>query len=234
MITFLLNFIAPKKCVHCKKYGTFFCEECKNKVLKQEPYCYICKKPSLHFWIHTACKKQNRPLSSVDKIIVYGHYNGSILKKVIQWIKFYKKKELVSDLGNILSNALRENESLMDKNKYVLVSPPMHFLRRWKRGYNHSLLLSEYISKNLWIEEASKVLQKKKTSKQQSKLHKYERLTNVKNSFQINKKYQKKIQNKVCIFVDDVVSTWATLWEIASVLISNRAKKVIGLIIASD
>jgi predicted amidophosphoribosyltransferase len=84
MPSFLLNLIAPKKCVHCKKYGSFLCEECKNKVLKQEPYCYICKKPSLQFSIHAACKKQNKPFSSVDKIMVYGHYNGSILKKAIQ------------------------------------------------------------------------------------------------------------------------------------------------------
>jgi predicted amidophosphoribosyltransferase len=56
----------------------------------------------------------------------------------------------------------------------------------------------------------------------------------LKDCFQINKKKVDIIDKKNIIIVDDVVSTWATLNEIAKQLKLNWANKVIWLCFASD
>jgi predicted amidophosphoribosyltransferase len=52
-----------------------------------------------------------------------------------------------------------------------------------------------------------KIVNKVKYSRQQSKLSKYERENNLKNSFKISKNYINQIKGKTIIIVDDVIST---------------------------
>ncbi len=234
MLSFLFDIIAPKRCVICKKYGSLFCEECVKKIYKREPYCYLCKKPSSHFFLHPSCKQDSKNFSEIHQIIVFGHYNGSLLKKVIQHAKFYKKRELLKELSFLLSQTLQQNVNILVKEKYVLISPPMHFLRRWKRGYNHSALLSKFLSERTWIIDVSNYLTKSRATKQQSKLQKQARMNNLKWAYKLCKKAIPIIQWKVCIVVDDVISTGSTLIEIKDILIQFWAKEVVGLIVASE
>jgi predicted amidophosphoribosyltransferase len=60
-----------------------------------------------------------------------------------------------------------------------------------------------------------------------------ERLVNLKWVFKINKRKISKIKDKNIIIIDDVISTWTTINEIAKILKENGAKNIIWLIIAS-
>ena len=73
-----------------------------------------------------------------------------------------------------------------------------------------------------------------RNTKQQSKLDRKTRLDNLKNSFTFNEKYLNLVKDKKVIIVDDVVSTWATINEISSILKQKWAKKIIWLVVASD
>ena len=83
----------------------------------------------------------------------------------------------------------------------------MHFLRKLKRGYNHSEILAKQIAKSTDIKLEKNLIKKTKYSRQQSTISKKERLQNLEKSFSIAKSKVDIIDNKNFILVDDVIST---------------------------
>ena len=108
----------------------------------------------------------------------------------------------------------------------------MYKIKKQKRGYNQTELITKKIAKALEIQEDSKTLIKIKNTKTQSKLSKIQRLENIKNVFYIKDK--EKIQNKKVILFDDIITTGATINECAKILKQKGAKKIVVLAIAKD
>jgi ComF family protein len=230
IINFIKDIISPKRCYSCKIEWHFLCPQCLQKIQKYNSYCYVCKLKTDNFEVHKKCWKY----VYYDKIIVYCHYNNNLIKKLIKDAKFYNRHDIFNDFWQHLSTLFLENENITNKEDFLIISSPMYFLRKLKRWYNQSEILSKSISKNLGIDYNFNIIKKIKHTKQQSKLIKQDREKNLKNVFQINKKYIENIQWKTIIIVDDVISTWTTINEITKILKENKAKKVIGLVIASD
>lgn len=227
------DIIIPKKCYSCKKEWYFLCNKCVKNVDSFNSICYICKKSSKWFKVHESCKKGIH----FDNLIILYHYRNNIIKKLIKDAKFYNKKDIFEDFAFYLSNKLIENINIKDKEEYLLIPVPLHFLRKLKRWYNQAEIISSNILDNVWLKFNKKILYKKKNTRQQSWTSKQSRLSNLKNSFKINKKQVDKIDNiktKTIILIDDVVSTWATLNEISKILKQTWFTKVICLVIASD
>jgi ComF family protein len=103
----------------------------------------------------------------------------------------------------------------------------MTFFKTLKRGYNQSEFIAKIVGKKCNIPYQKSLLKKKNHTRQQSHLSRQERKENIKNCFQINKKYRDIIDKKNIIVVDDVISTGATMNEVAKVLKQNGANKVI-------
>ena len=100
--------------------------------------------------------------------------------------------------------------------------------------YNSSEVLAKSIARYSNINYKKNTLKKVKQTKQQSKLDRKTRLDNLKNSFTFDEKYLNLVKDKKVIIVDDVVSTWATINEISSILKQKWVKKIIWLVVASD
>ncbi len=230
MIKFLKDILAPKKCYSCNKEWHFLCPECLSKIDVFEDVCYVCKGKTNNFDIHKSC------LENVyyDKVIILSHYKNKHIKKLIKDFKFYKLKDIRDDFWEYLSKLFIENEVYKNTDDYILIFPPMGFIKKLKRWYNHSELLTRTISKNIKIDINSKLIKKTKTTRQQSILSREKRLTNLNNSFKIAKNKIDNFDKKTFIIVDDVISTWSTINEISKVLKQAWAKKVIWLIVASD
>jgi competence protein ComFC len=222
-----LDFLAPQKCVGCKTRWLFLCENCISKQRLNEAYCYICKQKSVYFKIHEQCKKW----FFLDAVIIAYHYNNSFIKTSLHEGKFYKKKDILSQYGKILSWFFSKH---LAQNKTKVFSPiPLHFLRQWKRGYNQSEILAKTLSWELQVPYQN-TLKKTKHTRHQSHLSRTQRLDNINNCFQIRKRYQDKLDKDIYILIDDVVSTGTTLNEAAKILKQNGAKQVIACVIASD
>jgi len=230
MFKFIKDIIAPKKCYSCKKEWYFLCDKCTYNIDRFTPYCYICKRKSNNFDIHDKCKNN----IFYDKIIVFAHYHDFFIKRLIKKSKFHSTKDILEDLWDYLYDSLILNENIQNKDNYVIISVPMYFLRRFKRGYNHSELLAKQVANNIWIEYKNNIIKKIKNTNQQSKLNKNDRVKNLENTFKVNKKNLNKINNKAIIIVDDVISTWTTINEISKILKNIWIKKVIWLLVASD
>lgn len=228
------NIISPKKCYSCKKEWHFLCKKCLDEIWYFQSICPVCKKKSDNFEVHENCKNKN---IFYDKIIILTHYKNKIIKKLIKDAKFYHLKDILEDLSVYLWEKLLENiklHSLKEKQNLLLISTPMFFLKKIMRWYNQSEILVKNISKNFLINYDLKLIKKTKLTKSQSHLKRIERIKNLKNAFILNEKKLKKYKNKTFIIVDDVVSTWSTINEIAKLLKSNWVKKVYAICIASD
>ena len=230
MYNFIKDIIAPKKCYSCYKEWHFLCIPCLSKMSNFDDICYVCKGKTENFCLHDNCKKDVH----YDKIIILWHYKNNILSKLIKDFKFYQRKDIWEDLWNYLTDIFFNNEVYKNTNNYVIIFPPMWFFKKLKRWYNHSEVLAKIISKKTNIKLEKWLIKKIKTTRQQSKLNRVERLVNLEDSFKIKENKIDNIDNKIFIIVDDVISTWATINEIAKILKQKWAKKVIWLIVASD
>jgi ComF family protein len=162
------------------------------------------------------------------------HYKNDVIKKLIKSFKFYWKKDIWEELWEKLWKFVKTNNFLEEFNNGFVLPVPLHFFKKIKRWFNQSEILAENFSKVLNFNYKKNLLIRKKYTRQQSKLSRQERLNNLNNSFKINKNQGDKVDNKIVFLIDDVVTSWTTLNEIAKVLKQNWAKKVVWVCIASN
>jgi len=206
MLESLLELIFPKRCINCKKEGCLLCKNCEKEILL-EPYS-IKNYHNLEA-VFIACRRSN------------------LLKKLIYNLKYRFKEELVSVLGDVLIHTLSR---LYSGTTTILVPVPLHFTRKFCRGFNQSEILAQYISKKHNIKTYNLLYRNKKTSTQ-TNLSREERFINVKNIFGINYKYLKNIQKETCnvIILDDITTTGATLSNAALALKGLGFYNIYGL-----
>lgn len=220
-----LDLIAPKNCLCCNKQGYFLCKNCHSKIEPFSEICYVCKKHSNNFLVHEGCKIE----VYYDKVFILNHYRNFYIKKLIKSWKFYNKKEVFYDFSLYFLKLLNKENI----NDFFITSIPSHFTRKLIRWYNSSEVLARYFSDISWLTYKS-IIYKNKYTKQQSKLSKKERQSNLKWTFSINKKYKDIIKWRNFIIIDDVISTGSTINEVSKILKENWADKIYALIVASD
>lgn len=230
IINFIKDLIAPKKCYSCQKEWHFLCLKCLEKIWYFEDICYICKKNSFNFKIHSNCKKES---IYYDKIIILTHYKNNFIKKLIKDAKFYFKKDIFFDVSFYLWKKLFEN---IDKKKedLIFIPTPMYFLKKIKRWYNQSEIIIKWLNEFYKIKYDFKLIKKIKNTRMQSTLSRLERLSNLNWVFKVDKEKLNQYKNKTFIIVDDVISTWTTINEISKILKQNWIKEIYWLCFASD
>jgi len=221
-LKYILNFLAPKECFSCGQQGNFLCKDCFEQIPNNFPYCYICKKPSKDFKVHSHCKKW----VYFNNVIVPFSFKHQTIRTLIHHWKFYKKKEIFEEIGSLNSNYF---QSFIGNDNYDVTFVPLYFLRKWKRGYNQSEILS-----HIMFPQSFPLLKRSRHTCQQSHLSKKDRNINVKDAFKVRLNMNDKRDKDVIILVDDVASTGATLNECAKVLKEHGYKKVICCVLASD
>lgn len=220
----LPSLFSKNLCFSCQKEGSFFCPQCAENIQVYYPYCYWCKKPSEDFITHNHCR-QSFPLSQV---VVLSHYHSPHIPKLLKHAKYYKKQNIYGDIIFAKKDFFTE---YID-SKSIFVPVPMHVLRKWKRGYNQSEIIAEKLSKICHISVNNSFIKRAKHTKQQSRLPQSKRLTNLEKAFKLCSTSLPK--NTTIYLVDDIVSTWATLIEIAALLNKNWYNDVRAVCIASD
>ncbi len=243
ILTFFQDILSPKLCYSCWVEWILMCDLCFAKQDNFWPFCYICKKASKEFKIHKKCLIENKTLDwknfnnlkvYFSNVIVVTHYKNKVIKKIITQFKFFGKKAVWQELWVKMWELLENNTQLNKKEELLLLPVPMYFFRKILRWYNQSDILAQSIAKKTGICYNNNILKRIKHTRQQSLLSQERRIENLRGAFKIKKKYLDKIDKKIIILVDDVISTWSTVNEISKVLKQNWARKVIVLCLASN
>jgi len=186
-----------------------FCQKCGTVIENMSVFCQDCKNYKPHY------------LSARSVLI----YEGNA-QKLIQGFKYGNKKYLYEPLGRMMSDYFGNLGWDVD-----LVAPaPMSQERLKERGYNQSKLLAQVICQNHNLKIQDDLLHKIKHTPYQARLTRQERFEQVKNNFCVLENAD--IKNKSILLVDDVMTTGATVDELARILLKRKARQVYVLVLA--
>jgi len=153
----------------------------------------------------------------------YGAYEGT-LRQLIHLFKYSGMKPLARTLAAYLASALPR-----DQRFDVVVPMPLHWRRRWKRGFNQSALLARLIARRCSIPMVNAVRRTRATAAQAG-LSNAKRRENVAGAFRVKK--PRAVEGRRVLLIDDVMTTGATASACAVALKRGGASSVTLLALA--
>ena len=228
----ILDFIFPKRCINCKKQGSYLCQNCFIYLsFDVKNLCLMCDRPTFNNLTHPKCKKKY----SIDGCFSALTYNKTTQKLIYNFKYKPYLKDLTTVLIDLFYESIIQNENFnqeLKKEEWLLVPVPLLTAKLKKRGYNQSEILVKELAKKLNL-PFENILKRTRGTKSQVGMTNVQRKENVRGIFEIlNPK--PKILNQNIFLVDDIVTTGSTLKEAANVLKKSGAKRVIGLTLVRD
>lgn len=190
----------------------FFCVACRTPFLNRSPLdesgrCALCR----------------LGLSGFDAVYSFGSYEGA-LRKLIHLFKYGGVRPLARVFGGFLARSMP-----MDDGFDAIVAMPLHWRRRWQRGFNQSALLAREIGRRFDV-PVRKVVRRARSTKTQAGLTNAKRRANVRGAFRIRRGVR--LDGMRILLVDDVLTTGATAAACARVLKRAGAASVTVLALA--
>ncbi len=165
------------------------------------------------------------PEGVIKQFAMWRFDKGGHLQDLLHNLKYHQLSGVGIDLGKQLGKVLIERTELEISDDWLLIPVPLHKKKEQKRGYNQARVIAEGIKKTTKFKLIEKGLtQRIKNTETQTGFTLARRNLNIKNAFQIDNKEVVEEQN--CIIIDDVFTTGATTFELANVLKSSGAGKI--------
>lgn len=217
-----LTHILLQKCALCGALSKeIVCEKCTQILPRPQYVCQCCAKPLFqHHTVCGDCLKFPPAFNEIKPVFSY-HYP---LDKLILAAKYEKNLAILNQLGLWMIEHFKY-ESKPD----VLIPVPSHLNDLKKRGFNQAVELAKLLSNALNISLNTTVCHCIKQKRPQAGLSAKERLQNVKGVFEV-KNISPHWQH--IVIVDDVVTTGATVNEIARLFREQSLAKISGWVSA--
>ena len=155
-----------------------------------------------------------------DAAYSFAAYEG-VLRKLIHLYKYGRIRTLARPLADLLARAMP-----LDERFDVIVPVPLHWMRRWKRGFNQSELLARALARRTGI-PVLKAMSRVHSTRTQAGLSNHARRLNVTRVFRA-----RAVEGKRILLIDDVMTTGATAAACALALKGAGAKRVALLTVA--
>lgn len=203
VLAFLKQSLFPDKCLVCRREGSLGCDL--HPLPEKSDFIHL--KPDTHFLVWAATQ-----------------YHLEMNQALVKALKFKRQKSALAPMVNLMYKTLDWDAY----NQYTLVPIPLHWSRRWWRGFNQTELMVNALSKKTGL-KTSTTLQRIKRTQPQSQLDKLGRDLNLNNAFKCNS--SKALPLKI-ILVDDVCTTGNTLKAAAQVLSRAGVEDIVALVFA--
>lgn len=212
----LFDFIIPRQCPGCN-----------NKLLASETaICNNCL-ASINIADDERLRSEfarkflnSKIISGFTSLFVFE--KDKPIQSYIHSIKYNKRFLNAQFFGELIAEKLNSQISSWDVD--YLVPVPLHQLRKTERGFNQSKYIANGISKKMKIKVRNNILRRVKYTETQTNLTLNEREKNIAEAFKV--RYERTIENKSFLLVDDVITTGATIRECGKVLLDAGADKV--------
>jgi competence protein ComFC len=227
VLSSLLDLFFPRICLECGKDGSFACESClKNLKMLEVQECPCCRaKSSSGKFCNDKCAKD---FYFNQLVVSMKYYENNFAKKLIIRWKYKFSEEITNILGNILrENFLKLSEQNRGLKNAVVVPVPIHKKRLKMRGFNQAEELAKFLSPNYL-----NCLERREFRVKQSTLKRAYRLKNLRGAISLKNGFEKIIDGKSIILVDDVSTTGSTLNECSKVLKENGASYIAAIVLA--
>jgi len=233
--------VFPVHCASCRQPchgaadGLLICATCEISLLRHRtsscPRCGLFfqaasrrEKSSL---LPANCPGCNQRKLWFDVTLALGPYRGDLREAVLR-SKRSTEEALTLSLGALIGRRL--GPLLETQGIDLIANTPTHWKRRWQRGVQSTELLLTGIVSQVKLPVASRLLCSQRFTKKQGTLSSTERFRNVSNAFRVRNRRQ--VQGKHVLVVDDVMTSGATLNELARILHQAGARKVSNVVLA--
>jgi ComF family protein len=230
---FFFNLLFPDDCRICERplanvSRIPVCPACLvlPQPMKAEFFCRACRTPFSDDYPlddNDLCMVCREGLANFDAAYSFGSYEGT-LQQLIHLFKYAKVESLAEPLSHFLSHALP-----LEANFDIIMAMPMHWRKRWERGFNQAELLAEPLARRYGLRLATN-LRRARYTKSQAGLTEAARRENLRGSFRIHRPEQ--VSGKRVLLIDDVFTTGATMRAAAAILKATGAAHVSALTLA--
>lgn len=166
---------------------------------------------------------------------VAGSYQNQALKRLLWDYKYSFVEPLATWLGELLAEhyeaTFKSYKEQHERDWIVTAIPLVPGRLRW-RGFNQAELLAQEFSRRTGIPYAPMLARTSFRSSQMRLETRDLRTQNVRNVFCMKRGAD--ISGKRAILIDDIATSGATLLEAARVLKQNKAKEILGLVVARN
>ena len=231
----LLDILYPRVCPICggmsDRAGRHICWKCFSALpfnTVDKPHCVRCGKVPegdvAADFLCDACRLET-PAFDLARTALPFH---SEARDLIHILKYKKGIWIANDLADILEGCARAHFNVGDID--LVLPVPLSPLKFRKREYNQSALLAKSLSKHLNAPCSTRLLERVRDTPTQTHLTVTGRKNNVKGAFAVTD--PPSVRARTILIVDDVMTTGATLGEIAATLKAAGAWRVWALAIA--
>lgn len=210
----------PQKCILCGSVlpqdQSGVCGRCRRELpVISEPRCLHCGKP-LASVEEEYCMDCARRESHFVQGVALWEYTGS-MKRVMAEYKYggcetdavFFAEELAGQYGNLIRSWHAD----------AIVPVPLHYRKRWFRGYNQAESLALAIGERLGIPVCTDVLRRNRYTEPQKNLDDRQRFANLREAFTARRGAEDRLAGwSAVLLVDDIYTTGATMEACAGVL----------------
>jgi ComF family protein len=228
--------VLPKSCLICKedeaesarlRHG--LCSNCVRGVSPENdlacPRCAMTVGP--HADVTKGCSECRGESLGFDGAIRLGPYEGRLREAVLQM-----KKSGGEGLAEMMGRMFVERFAgrLKAVGVEVVVPVPLHWRRRWSRGYNQAAAVARELALGLSAKFAPYMLRRVRHTPQQIQPSAAARKENIRGAFEIHRRAS--FGTGTVLLVDDVLTTGSTAGEAARTLRASGARNVVVAVLA--
>ena len=218
----------PRKCILCgtvlQKGSYGVCAGCRSKLpVIREPRCLHCGKP-IGSIRQEYCPDCTGRTSSLDGGIALWEYTDSMRQVMADFKYGGCKSDAVFFADELVAYHRKRVQSW---NIQAIVPVPLHWRKRWFRGYNQAESLACALGRKLSIPVYTELLKRVRYTEPQKGLNSRQRHRNLQRAFGASEDAKDQIKDCLTVLlVDDIYTTGATVEACADVLRSLGVQKI--------
>lgn len=206
--TAVLDVVYPPRCLLCDEYA--------------EPFCLACRATI------TPMESETAPPAGLTGVACVGLHEEALRSAVLN-LKFRREVALARPLAELLALELERQRPVWRPD--ALVPAPMHWMRAWERGLNHTDLLARSLGRVTELPVLA-VLRRSRKAPPQVGLEAEERKRNLRGAIAMDDRAN--VRGLRLVVLDDVRTTGSTLSECAATLRAAGAADVYGLTVSFE
>ena len=205
----LLDLVLPRVCLVCGRpllpQERHLCTECLAD-LPETRYATLAHNPMADRFNARIQVEEYEPYAYAAALFHYRAESG--YKKIPQALKYHRNFRAGRDFARLLGGRLAASPLYSDVD--LVIPVPLHWTRRWRRGYNQAALIAREVARSLGAPCRERVLRRCRRTRSQARLQgKTARAANVAGAFALRRGPVPAARH--ILLIDDVFTTGATL-----------------------